>query len=526
MDYTKRVLMKAMSGIVYFLSPLTSVWIVVVYIRLLSHLMLKDIINVWFLLIFFVPVVFFEAVWNRCYFDKYSAGKPQKKTLSRITIFGRIVFWLCLYAFWLVEMHMPANRIHMELIYTFFIPNLLLVFTAESYLAWLAFIIWIISYSFLTVKKRILRIFSSLIMPGVLCYMLFYHFYFTGGLGKASPEEISSQNGVKIFYSADEFPKKDYFHYLKWTEEYRLYPRDIYIDPKENALYANYAKTFGKDINEKSPNILRIDIDTKQTEYSTGYYIRAMTAEGEHILAVPWYEEKVYELDKRDLSVIRTFPAGIDVKHWETSDIRHDIERKRIFICTDIFAGLYSYDYETGNMLGYMIPPDARPGTLLWNICISDRSGMLYVTGTNLSDDIYEVDPENMKVIRTLDLDIYGASALEIDEDEGVLYCQAGGTDSLYLVGLDDLKIRRVLKGEPYVQKIRIDRERKAIYMLSFLYGRLIAVNIESGERLWSVKVGGKPAGLAVYGDDMYINSMAGIVKIELDQVWKKNSLK
>jgi len=46
-------------------------------------------------------------------------------------------------------------------------------------------------------------------------------------------------------------------------------------------------------------------------------------------------------------------------------------------------------------------------------------------------------------------------------------------------------------------------------------------LDLKSGKRLWELKVGGKPDGLSKNNNDLWVNSRAGIVKIDLSAVWK-----
>ncbi|MFH1415678.1 MAG: hypothetical protein ABIH89_06305, partial [Elusimicrobiota bacterium] len=59
-----------------------------------------------------------------------------------------------------------------------------------------------------------------------------------------------------------------------------------------------------------------------------------------------------------------------------------------------------------------------------------------------------------------------------------------------------------------------------ALYLLSYLYGSMFAVDIKTGEKMWSVKVGAKPFGLVLRNDKAYVNSRAGIIAVDLSSVW------
>ena len=502
-----------------FIRPLVSVWVIVGYYRLLSYLYLESFIGLPVLVLMFLPAVLAECAASSIMREETPVKLWPERIWDRISLSLRIFFWAALFIFWLVIMSMPEDRLYLRLIYNVFFPNIMLIYAASSYLTIAVALLWMTSYWYLTYRMKKFRVFNSFVLPGLLTFMLFYYFYGYGGLGRCGEKRIIKQPGVTIFYSRTDFPREDYFHHKNWTGIFSLYPRDLFLDAERGCLYAVYAKTFGSSIEKQYPNLLKIDMANKQTDYRTGHYIRSASAHTDTIISAPWYENTIFEIDKDTLETLRQIPVRLGLEGWEALSIYHDTGTSSIYLTTDVSAGIFRYDYDSGDLLAEWIPEGMRPGALLWNFRPYKEMGTVFVTGSHLPSDIYEIEMETLSIKRSLDMNTPGGSALLLDEIGKNLYFQDGHSDRLYEIDIENLEVRRQLKGSAYSQKMYLDRSRSMIYILSYLKGKLIAVDMNTGRRSWQVRVGGKPAGMAVSGDSIYINSMSGIIKVDLNTV-------
>jgi outer membrane protein assembly factor BamB len=203
-------------------------------------------------------------------------------------------------------------------------------------------------------------------------------------------------------------------------------------------------------------------------------------------------------------------------------DIFHDADRDNIYITNEMSPMLLKYDYTNGTLIDHMRPEGVTYGGTIWLLQASAKTGKLYYVGVSSDYDLLEIDPETLEIERTLDLGTFGGSALKIDEEAGLIYFQHGERDTLYEIDIHSFKVKRTLKGDTYARRLHIDKKRNALYILSFLHGKLIAIDLKSGKRVWTLKVGGKPNGMASHEDILYVNSRAGIVRIDLAAVWKR----
>ncbi|MFC2091216.1 YncE family protein [Elusimicrobiota bacterium] len=251
-----------------------------------------------------------------------------------------------------------------------------------------------------------------------------------------------------------------------------------------------------------------------------------MSAHTDTLLVSPWHEYKIYELDKNDLTVKRHFSTQTDIYPWETMGIYHDDNKGYIYVSNEINPALFKYDYATGKLSGRIIIDNIKYGGSIWSLTTSKTTGRLYVITYMAGQDLVEIDPDKFEITRTLDLNIYGllslaASTMIIDDDNGLLYIQHGGRNSLYEIDLETFKIMRTLEGEVHSRGMILDKKRNVIYINSFFYGKVIALDISSGRQSWELKIGGKPYGITLHEDSLYTNTRAGIIKIDLDTVWR-----
>jgi len=102
------------------------------------------------------------------------------------------------------------------------------------------------------------------------------------------------------------------------------------------------------------PTIVRIDMTTGDTHYFLSGNIRQIhwDASSGSLFAAPWYQEVFYELSKRDLSTIRTYPNQTEglLQYWEPMDIVKDVAKPRVYIGNDVEQAVMAYNLDTGRI--------------------------------------------------------------------------------------------------------------------------------------------------------------------------------
>jgi len=108
----------------------------------------------------------------------------------------------------------------------------------------------------------------------------------------------------------------------------------------------------------------------------------------------------------------------------------------------------------------------------------------------------------------------------ELEVDVRIEDMQDGDSSRLLEIEADSLEVSRMFRTSAHARSITIDRKREALYVLSFMHGTLTAVDIKTGSKIWTIKTGGKPGGLCIDGDSLFVSSRRGILRIDLDTVW------
>jgi hypothetical protein len=389
-----------------------------------------------------------------------------------------------------------------------------LLFRAERWLTVVALIVWLTVYYFLTVEGGMLRITTAMVVPILLSFALLYHLYHFGGIGGLRSGSVLKQKGVKKFLEYEKIG----------THTIPRHPRGIHYDEAQNALFIMFGATYGR--NTAYPTIIRRDLNTKRSHVFLSRNIRRIAFDNRtrSIFVAPWYEEFFFKLSMDDLSIIykRHHQVKNILQTWEPMDVLKDISQNRIYIGNDAEQALLAYDGDTGKLvkiLNLLAQKEVKVGGPVWHIRQSARTRKIYfITGPG--HHLFEVEPDRLTVLRKKKFPDVVGTALEIDDDNGLLYYQNGGLNSLYAVDLESFDVKRTYKGECHARRIRLDRQRNCIYVLGYLSGTLFPVDLDSGRRPWTVHVGGLPHGLDLHQNTLWVNSMAGVLKLDLDTLW------
>ncbi len=121
-----------------------------------------------------------------------------------------------------------------------------------------------------------------------------------------------------------------------------------------------------------------------------------------------------------------------------------------------------------------------------------------------------------LTVQRSVDLGDVVGTALAVDDGAGVIYYQSGVRDALFRLNLATLEVEAEWESEIHARRLHVDRERGALYVLGFFSGTVFALDLATGARRWTVAVGPRPHGLAATEGALFVNSMVGVVRVDL----------
>jgi len=524
-----------------------SAWAAVAYLHLLQILAVFAIVPSPLNFALFLLLIPYEFLVSRRFGRSRQSdkeGQPSRRGVGAFIL--NSFLWLIAYAVWVLLVEFLAGTSPgVEFYFPRFYLFAGMLWRSMSWLTILAAAVWLAVYYLLTVRLRRLRVFTSLLLPVLLTFLLFLHQFYLGGLGGANPEVIARQPGVEKLLDKEElraaiaadsaaerqarFLIKPPYPVFSPDDAFdiRYQARGIYLDEAAGAIILTFGCTYcKKTLYSPSPTAVRKDLATGEITYLLGgLNIRQSELAGDSLFLAPWLDRTIYELSPRDLSVKRRidYQAGGKLRQWEPMSILKDRAKNRIYVGNEMHPALLAYNLDDDKLIAVLdflkmglIPPG---GTAYYMVQAAD-SRLLYLAGVPGVADLYEVDPDAFAVTRRLDLGDAACTALLLDNEAGKLYYQSGFTDKLYLIDIADLRVERVYRGEFHARRLQLDRPRNALYILGFASGKVTALDLETGRRVWRIKVGGRATGLQLAGEALYVHSMAGAFRLNLPTLW------
>ncbi len=503
------------------LFPLLSVWVIIAYIHLLQLLLVfEKVVSRRLILILFVPVILFEFYVSLRFPHAMAWADVNRGWI--VLFVAKTLFWFAFFLVWVFFMNFTAKKaVIIKWFITKFYLQLSLVFLAERWITLVAFGIWALLYYFITVQWGMLRIFTAMIVPMLLCSGLIFHLYHWGGVGSRRRERILKQKGIM-----------DSIRFER-IGEYKVprHPREIYYDRKADALFCMYGATYGQQ-DKPYPTIIRLDMKTGRLHAFLSRNIRQVHFDesARSVFVAPWYDDRYYELSMDDLKVRKerfNQVAGI-LTYWEPMDIVKDASTNRVYVGNDAEQVLLAYDNESGRLesvLNLLEQGLVSLGGPLWNVLQSRKTRRLYFSAGPgrrrfYDNHLFEVDPDSLSVVKMRPFFDVCATALALDEENNLIYYQSGGFNTLHEIDLETFQTRRTFRGEGHARCMCLDRKRSYLYVLGYFSGSLFPIDLTTGKRLSRVRVGGLPHGMHVDGDTLWVTSMSGVFRLDIDQIW------
>lgn len=497
--------------------PFLSVWSIAGYIHIVHILHVFDKISSrWVVLMLFLPVLLLEFYFS-LNFPVHASIHP--KDIGGVWLFFymcRSAYWLAFYLVWVMFVARAAKEavVIKFFITEFYYPTLLL-FKAMTWLTLAAFCVWLGLYYVIAVKFGMLRIFVSMVLPILFTLGLVFHLYRYGGIGGLRSWKVCRQKGVEVSFR---FKKMGHF-------KIPPHPRGIFYDSTRNALFVVMGATYG--YSDGYPTVIRRDLTSGETQAFVSRNVRRIGFDQKTRLlyVAPWYQDYYYRISMDDMkSVIKQHNqiSGI-LQTWEPMDVMIDVSKPRIYIGNDGEQALVSYHSETGKLekvLHLLKEKHLGLGGPVWHLRQSEKTHRIYfITGPG--HHLFEVDPDSLTVLRKKKFHDVIGTALEIDDDNQLLYYQKGGFNHIYEIDIASFDVRRTFRGETHARRLCLDRKRNALYVLGYLSGTLFSIDLQTGRRQWRICVGGLPHGMALHGDTLWINSILGVLNVNLDRIWR-----
>lgn len=534
---------KVLGQLNYLLFPLLSALITAALIHGIHCLFLLGILPLnATLYLGFIPIAVLEYFFSSRYLRRRSTGQSASKSYRRwIGISGNIIFWLLIYLFWVVFMasmkdQAPGLVFYGPRIYLF----VFMLLRSTVLLTLLGVFLWFLLHYWISVRNSRFRLLTSLVLPSLIAFSIFFFQFKLGGAGGFSLEDIVRQPGVEQMLSLAEIrqsvqstpPVEQRILSPKGltTEtskvDFRYHPRGLLVDEQTETLFAFQGCTYCP-IRRLLPIIIRKNLTSGEiATVLSENNIRQVYDAGTSFYMAPWMDSYIYQIGKRDLSILQAIDnqtAALGI-YWEPMAILEDKSAGKLYVANEIHAALLRYDLETRKLDGVLdmeVSGLTGEGGTTHSMMKSQKTGMIYFVSMPGENTLFEMSPESFTITRKLALGESMITATLLDDEDGKLYYQSAIYDTIYVIDRDKFKVLRTIEGEFHSRFLRLDRKRGVLYSLGFISGSVFPIDLDSGEKLWRVKVGGRPSGMVYKSDALWVNSMHGVFKLNLNQIWQ-----
>lgn len=519
------------------LFPAASVLAVCAWLHLIQFLGVRDVVDTSTgAHLLFVPVVFFEA-WATRRFAARRSPRPGHGAVLLSTVLA-VAWWYLVFRRW----SLWGVRWEQEPLVVFYGQRFWvmvgLLWRASGWMAGPALLTWAGLYGWLTVRHSRLRVGTVIGAPVALTLLLFLTFFHFGGPAGRSSASVLKQPGISLITDREELqaaldaaaPSS-----LSWLDEpyaqteegERLkvtwQPRGLVVD--EGGVIVMFGCTFCVIDPDDAPMAVRIDRKTGEHRFWMGSRnLRQVALSASGFWVTPWVhngqqEAVMLELSRRDLAITRTVPARSPV-HWVPM-VLVALPDGGLVVGTETPPTLHRYDGAgvLREVVDLRADGWAIEGGTVHAMVRSEATGRLYAIALPGDHDVLEIALDPLRVVRSIDLHDDFGTTLQIDDDGQKLYYHSGTTDRLARIDIATFTVDREYDGELHARRMTWDPRRRRLYALGYLTGRLVAIDVDSGERVWSRRVGGRGHGLRQRGDELFVHSMAGTFAVDLTTV-------
>lgn len=544
--------------IIKFIFPITIVVLQLLYIFYILYLCVNDLIknDNWvyysFLplpdvknLLYFLPVLILELI-STFYVEKYYKKIVNKLNYKKILIsfIKNILVWVFVYIVlvilpWNASLNIPWVKWFSSSALLFIV----LIIKTQIFITSTILLISIYLYYKFTYKKGYLKFTTILIIPGLVPVFILIFYWHKGGVFNL--KSIENQKGIYKIYDINELNyfienkkiKKENILELQGNEvrskdiNVKNHPRGICVDPDENFFIIFYGCTYcfspqnmivvvKKDLISEDLSIIIGDV--KQN-------IRKVDCNqnNKNLFVAPWEDVYIYEIEKNSFFIKNTFyhQTYKFLNIWEPVDILYDNINKKIIVANNQIPAIISYHYnknlKLNNYINLYKQGYIGMGGTAWYLVKSKGKNRLYFIGCPGEGDLYELDLERMKILRSIKIEYNNScgAGLVIDDEEMKLYYQSGFYNNLYKIDIKSFSIEKKYEGQYFSRRLILDKKRNSIYVLSYLTGKLISINLNTGEKIWELNVGGRPHGMKKINNNLWVHSMSGVFLIKLNEI-------
>jgi hypothetical protein len=493
----------------------------------------------------FVPLLAFDAAYTVAFQRDAHGSDVSVKRLMGI-IFGNSVVWIIAFSCWVLVIGRWAQAgPYFQWTTAHFHYNLWLILISYDTFSAIVVALWLGTYFFVTGRSRRLRLMTTACLPIFLLGSMAYSLLVWGGIGYAGIEHVESQPGVsrvldprriqiegapEINNPMNPTPLRCVADGMRHMEElkrpFSWHPRSICVDDQGKVLIMGYGRSWLAE-EAKFPIVLRYDTDTHGLACFQDWtqHKFACRPDGKTLWIAPWrIPGRVLGLDAEKLSITTELkaPSREVLESFKVVPMLEDPRRDRLYVGTELESTVIAYDLKGQEIAALLkLASTGRVGQVggITALAQSQRTGRLYAISGH-GDNLFEFDPDTLEILRSMDLERVIGTSMALDEEAHEIYYQCSLSNALYRISLDTFEVVRTYEGAAHSWSILLDSAKRALYELDWLGGKLFALDTESGERLWEIDTGGRPSSMTRHHDTLWINSMLGVIRVDLAKVW------
>ncbi len=525
-----------------WLSPLAWVYLVAAGIHVLHAGFILGGLPTWLLCLLLVPLLGVETIATA----RFAQVTPRALLGGdgpRWALRANLTFWLVVFLFWVVAVGDAAmtTQVWLQWFGTEFWWPVGLVWKGGGAWTLIAAGLWLATYHLVVVRRRRARILVALVMPVALTFALMALILRMGGPGGLVDEAERTAAGARLAYDIRSLtPRLDPAHPdrirsmanivdgdfgpVREHSEVCTNPRSVCAAPDGSAVHAFFGCTWGAS-GMFFPAVVRLEPATGRVDALAGHNVRQVSCGAERFAVAPWDTEGIYEIGSDDLSLHRMIPHQTTdlLAFWEPLDVLIDRDRSRAIVANNGETAVLIYELQSGKL--QRVVNLAKMGLVraggggVHRMRQSPKTGLVYgVTGPGVN--LFELDPAAGELTRTLDVGDVVGTGLAADFEAGRLYYQSGFTGDLHEVDLATFQVIRTLDGEVHARRLALDQRRRVLYVAGYFSGLLVALDLDTGERLWEFGIGPRPQGMDLVDDALWVNTQDGLFEVSLQTTW------
>ncbi len=378
-----------------------------------------------------------------------------------------------------------------------------------------------VTHYFIVFRLRRLPLLVTIAFLVAWLYCGVVAFYFNTFPGSTA-DEVASQDGVTVLLRNPDV-SCSIFSARKRRCPVRAFPRGMVRDP----VTGRFVLAFGSSLRvspRSESNLLAVDPQSNEIysfeEMKGTNQVRDFWFDGHERLfaasAMGRSEIDVYSLD--DWSLRRTIKVEKGPTDWDPFYVA--LMDDYVYVVKYWFPEVLKYEIESGVLVARY--DGWKSGVAFFGGCfhmaaIAPRRRRLYVLNLASSKQLLEFDLDDLSLLRSLDLPVIGGFGLSVNEEAGRIFIQNYFPNVVLDVDIDTLEITKQYQGIYNLRYLTYDEKRRRIYEADWAEGILKVLDIDSDRYIRSYLVGGKPSAIMLVADHLYVHSMVGVVRIDLD---------